>query len=48
VGDYHGPTTRNSQPIDFIMPFQIYGNSNPKHQWIDDIEIWDGIPEKYW
>ncbi|HIP39051.1 MAG TPA: hypothetical protein EYG88_06685 [Desulfocapsa sulfexigens] len=44
MGDHYGPTTRNSKPIDFIMITQIYGNSNPKHQWIDDIEIWDGIP----
>jgi len=45
VGDHYGPTTRNSQPIDFIILTQIYGDSNPKHQWIDDIEIWDGIPK---
>ena len=45
IGDHYGPTTRNSKPIDFIMLTQIYGNVNPKHQWIDDIEIWDRIPE---
>ncbi len=45
VGDHYGPTTRNSKPIDFIMLTQIYGNSNPKHQWIDDIEIWNKIPK---
>jgi len=45
VGDHYGPTTLNSKPIDFIMLTQIYGNSNPKHQWIDDIEIWDSLPE---
>jgi hypothetical protein len=45
VGDYYGATTRNSKPIDFIMLTQIYGNTNPKHQWIDDIEIWDGLVE---
>ena len=45
VGDHYGPTTRNSKPIDFIMIGQIYGNANPKHQWIDDIEIWDGLVE---
>ena len=44
IGDHHGPTTRNSRPIDFIMLTQIYGDANPKHQWIDDIEIWDGMP----
>ena len=44
VGDMYAPTTRNSQPIDFIILLQIYGDANPKHQWIDDIEIWDGLP----
>ena len=44
IGDHYGPTTRNSKPLDFIMLTQIYGDSNPKYQWIDDIEIWDGIP----
>lgn len=47
VGDHHGPTTRHNKPIDFIMLTQIYGNANPKRQWIDDIEIWDGYPERY-
>lgn len=46
IGDHYGPTTRNSKPIDFIMLIQIYGDANPKYQWVDDIEIWDGIPEK--
>ena len=45
VGDHFGPTTRNHQPIDFIMLTQIYGNANPKYQWIDDIEIWDTLPD---
>jgi hypothetical protein len=45
VGEHYGPTTRNSKPIDFIMLTRIYGDSNPKYQWIDDIEIWDGLPE---
>lgn len=44
VGDYYGPSTSNSKPISFIMLAQIYGNANPKHQWVDDIEIWDSIP----
>ncbi len=44
VGEHLGPTTRKSQPIDFIMLAQIYGDANPKHQWIDDIEIWDALP----
>ncbi len=45
IGDHYGPTTRNSKPLDFIILAQIYGDANPKQQWIDDIEIWDGIPE---
>ncbi|HHO55049.1 MAG TPA: hypothetical protein ENK21_01565 [Trueperaceae bacterium] len=44
VGDHYGPTTRNSKAIDFIMLAQIYGDANPKHQWVDDIEIWDSLP----
>ncbi len=47
VGDHAGPTTRYSKPIDFIMLWQIYGDGNPKHQWIDDVEIWSKIPDKY-
>ncbi len=46
VADHYGPTTRNSKAIDFIMLAQIYGDANPKYQWVDDIEIWDTIPEK--
>ena len=46
IGDHRGPTTRNHKPLDFIMLAQIYGDANPKHQWIDDIEIWDGWPER--
>ncbi len=45
VAEHHGPTTRNEQPVDFIMLGQIYGDANPKHQWIDDIEIRDTLPE---
>ncbi len=45
IGDHYGATTRNSKPIDFIILSQIYGDANPKYQWIDDIEIWSGMPE---
>lgn len=44
VADHRGPTTRNHQPVDFIMLTQIYGNANPKYQWVDDIEIRDTLP----
>jgi len=45
IGEHHGATTKNSKPIDFIMIGQIYGNANPKHQWVDDIEIWNTLIE---
>ncbi len=45
IGDHYGPTTRNSKPLDFIILTQIYGDANPKYQWVDDIEIWNRIPE---
>ena len=44
IAEHHGPTTRNGNPIDFIILTQLYGDMSPKHQWIDDIEIWDGLP----
>ena len=44
IGEHKGPTTVNSKPIDFIILTQIYGDANPKYQWVDDIEIWDGYP----
>lgn len=44
VGDHNGPTTFNGQPMDFLMLTQVYGNSHPMHHYIDDIEIWDGVP----
>ena len=45
IGEHHGPTTRNGNPVDFIMIGQIYGDSNPKYQWVDDIEIWNTLIE---
>jgi len=45
IGEHHGATTRNGYPVDFIMIGQIYGDANPKHQWIDDIEIWNTLIE---
>lgn len=44
VADVHDQTTRSNKPIDFIILTQIYGDANPKHQWVDDIEIWEGLP----
>ena len=45
VGEHHGATTRNNNPIDFILFTQLYGDVTPKYQWIDDIEIWDSLPK---
>lgn len=45
IGEHHGPTTANSDPLDFIMLTQVYGNSHPMHQWVDDITIWNGLPQ---
>lgn len=44
IGEHYGATTSNSKDLDFIMLTQVYGNSYPMHQWVDDIEIWDGLP----
>ena len=44
IGEHHGATTSNSDDLDFIILTQVYGNSYPMHQWVDDIEIWDGLP----
>lgn len=44
IGAHKGATTANSDDLDFIMLTQVYGNSHPMHQWVDDIEIWDGLP----
>ncbi len=43
IGDHKGETTLNQKPIDFIMLSQLYGDSNPKYQWIDDVEIWSNL-----
>ena len=44
IAEHYGPTTTNSDNLDFIILTQVYGNSHPMHQWVDDIEIWDGVP----
>ena len=44
IAEHHGATTTNSDNLDFIILTQVYGNSHPMHQWVDDIEIWDGAP----
>ena len=44
IGEHSGPTTFESNDLSFIILTQVYGNSYPMHQWIDDIEIWNGLP----
>ncbi len=45
IGEHFGATTHNEDPMDFIMLTQVYGNSHPMYQWVDDIEIWDDLPQ---
>ncbi len=44
VADVTDVTTAKSKDIEFMILTQIYGNRQPMHQWIDDIEIWDDVP----
>ena len=45
IAEHSGPTTNGSDGLNFIILTQVYGNSHPMHQWVDDIEIWDGLPK---
>lgn len=45
IADHTGATTTNADDLDFILLTQVYGNSYPMEQWVDDIEIWDGLPQ---
>jgi hypothetical protein len=40
IAEHTGPTTVNSDDMNFIILTLVYGNKHPMHQWIDDIEIW--------
>ncbi len=44
IGEHFGVTTSKNDNLDFIMLTQVYGSNYPMHQWVDDIEIWDGVP----
>lgn len=46
IAEHQGPTTYNSDDMDFIILTQVYGNTHPMHQWIDDVEIWRGLPPR--
>ncbi len=44
IAEHKGATTYNSDDMDFLILTQVYGNTHPMYQWIDDIEIWEGLP----
>lgn len=44
IGEHSGRTTANNDDLDFIMLTQVYGSNYPMYQWVDDVEIWDGVP----
>ena len=44
IGEHFGVTTFKNDDLDFIMLTQVYGSNYPMYQWVDDIEIWDGLP----
>lgn len=44
IGEHHGVTTSKNDSLDFIMLTQVYGSNYPMYQWVDDVEIWDGVP----
>lgn len=45
IAEHYGATTTNGDDMDFIILTQVYGNTHPMYQWVDDIEIWSGLPE---
>lgn len=45
VAEHYGATTNKGDNLDFIILTQVYGNTHPMHQWIDDVEIWSGLPQ---
>ena len=42
IVDMPGPN-KISAPINRIMLSTLYSSTNPIFQWIDDVEIWDGV-----
>ncbi len=45
IVDHRGPN-KISSPINAIMIFTAYSSAEYFHQWIDNIEIWNGFPHK--
>jgi len=46
IAEYRGPTVgAREQPINrVIAPLLYSGSTMPVYQWVDDLEIWDGLP----
>lgn len=45
IASHDGPNLGSAEDtMAFMMLWQLYGSSYPAHQWIDDVEIWDGVP----
>lgn len=44
VADHKGITTWYEDDLAYLFIHQIYGSNVPMHQWVDDIQIWDGDP----
>ncbi|HED53282.1 MAG TPA: hypothetical protein ENJ00_03670 [Phycisphaerales bacterium] len=45
VVDYHGPN-KHTETFNRFMPFTLYTNAQQMDIWIDDIQIWDGLPHR--
>ena len=43
IADHYGPNKLVS-PINILMLFTAYAGATYYHQWVTDIEIWDGFP----
>ena len=38
-------TSQGDNSIGFFITAQVYGNQDGQEQWVDDVEIWDGVPD---
>jgi hypothetical protein len=48
IADHSGPNMGSAQkPINRVFLSQVYSDGNrPFFQWVDDVEIWDGVPDR--
>lgn len=48
IANHYGPLMGvHQKPIDRIMIPNLYqGGATPHYQWVDDLEIWDGFPDR--